>query len=92
MNHFTTPNNEYIIHVDGNNNIELRLRTIAMEKSIDLAIFFLSQLFNNIRFGANGVIVNGYVTKNWKKMKRFDNVFDRKSMIVQLVSHSRSGP
>lgn len=65
---------DYVITVNSkltNYSFEISCKTILIEKSIDLAIFFMSQLYDNIRYGSrmNGIQVKGEVERKWNKYK-----------------------
>lgn len=84
--HFTTPNDDYIIHIQtsNDNNLYLSCRTILIEKTIDLSIFYLSQIYGNIAFGTRSFPLVGHITKKWIKLKRYD-VLNHKDASIQLL-------
>ena len=73
----------------------LSLNTLLIEKSIDLSIFFLSQLYTNIKYGSKGIAVTGYINKNWKHVnyKQYHTCthIDHSSSI-QLISGDQHDP
>lgn len=78
ISYFTNQNNEYVINISigHESTIKLSLRTVIMGKSIDLSIFFLSQLYTNTISGLKGIQVTGYVSKKWKRINKYSDVSD----------------
>ena len=71
-------NDDYIINVNLfniNKNdkfvIGLSCRTLVVDKSIDCSIFFLSQLYTNVRIGFKGIQVTGFVERRWNRIKPY---------------------
>ena len=80
----------YFIHTSRDYTfLNLSLNTLIIEKAIDLSIFFLSQLYDNIKYGSKGIAITGFVNKKWKKIiyKQYHgNVHDH-STTVELVAN-----
>ena len=88
--YFTHGNENYFIW-------GLSLNTLIIEKGIDLSIFFLSQLYTNIKNGSKGIAVTGYVNKKWKYIKYNYNynpyeihVHDP-NLTIELLAHIEEG-
>ena len=69
--------------------LNLSLNTLIIEKGIDLSIFFLSQLYDNIKYGSKGIAITGFVNKKWKKIiyKQYhENAHHSRTAVELLVS------
>ena len=85
MFYFTHQNQEHTL-------LSWSLNTLIIEKGIDLSIFFLSQLYTNIKYGSKGILLTGYVNKKWKQIsyKQYQAYVPRRdsNATVELISQN----
>ena len=60
---------DYVIDI---NIMQISCRTLGVGKAIDISLFFLSQLYGNVKFGYNCIFVTGYVERKWKNISKYD--------------------
>ena len=56
--------------------VTISCRTLAIAKKIDLSIFFMLQLYSNVRNQVYGIEITGYVDKIWKDNKQTEKKQD----------------
>ena len=79
LTYFEDPDSDFIINLNMNgSDVHVSARSITIEKSIDLTIFFISQLYYFIQFGFQGILLTGHIEKKWKKRKYYSSYIQSK--------------
>ena len=72
VSYFIDDGDDYNIHISSLGwDFRLSCRTAVVSKAIDCSIFFLTQLYQSIRFGFSGIYVTGFVQRRWQKIRRY---------------------